>query len=810
MSSASLPREVLKWIQSLDLSYSVKNVRRSFNNGFLIAEIFSRYFPQDIQMHSFDNAENFKKKKDNWQQLQVFFEKRKIPIVIKNMDSLILNENDVTLEFVKQVYTLLTERQLLPPIKIYEMQQTTESYLLKEKEMVKLPKDELDFLKKGDDINDSKKEASILNQSSTKSPHKSLAIKGPPKVINEKLEIDNYQGVKVMDINVRPLNQSVAQIRAQKELSSMHSQQKLGSSSIGDIAASNIPGQHNLGHGNASHTNSQFVGAGQTHHHHDGASRILSAETINERQQQKKLIIDILNEIITTKGAKDQNNEVAQLRFENDLVTTFFDNITKLSDSFTFQFIDELKQNIEVIMNCLYQSANEVAIFYTYLLMLLRKLNPVTGSFRNTLLFCKTLARKINEDSQTPSQEFNKFFINHLFKNYCQIIKECPNKRQFETEFNEQWFDVFLYYALIGITSPKTLVRVYSLNILNSIAKHNSESIMDITEKVMMLSNDQYWEIKAQCLIFATVVLNSFRNQSHLLQQKDDVKGGGIQKALSGKPGSSQGNGAGQDRNSIKRNLNLAVEIINKTFNINSPKSVQQLGLFELQPLLNDYKVLYYPYTEVLIQCDPEIKSIILSEEPIRSGEDIYFSLGNSSFNYKLKSDIGNFDKIVLANALIDIVIQQQQETLSVDHMQILYMCTGDSSEFLNSHQNESWLKVWQKMKDYVMISLCDPDICEQGLIILHNFLTCDTLKFQIYEESREIFIKSLELLYQGESELCKQKLKEYLITKVVNRTEDSDNSLKKFYKSLLQRFSEEYIHEYQTSNISDIISKLN
>ena len=83
---------------------------RSFNNGFLIAEIFSRYFPTDIQMHSFDNAENYKKKKDNWQQLQIFFEKRKIPIVINNIDALILNENDTTLEFVKQIYTLLTER----------------------------------------------------------------------------------------------------------------------------------------------------------------------------------------------------------------------------------------------------------------------------------------------------------------------------------------------------------------------------------------------------------------------------------------------------------------------------------------------------------------------------------------------------------------------------------------------------------------------------------------------------------------------------------------------------------------------------
>ncbi|KAJ3062770.1 spermatogenesis-associated protein 4 [Podochytrium sp. JEL0797] len=64
-----LARDVLKWVQSLDLTFSIKNTKRDLANGFLLAEIRSKYYPLELQMHAYDTGMGPVAKRNNWELL---------------------------------------------------------------------------------------------------------------------------------------------------------------------------------------------------------------------------------------------------------------------------------------------------------------------------------------------------------------------------------------------------------------------------------------------------------------------------------------------------------------------------------------------------------------------------------------------------------------------------------------------------------------------------------------------------------------------------------------------------------------------
>eukprot|EP00111_Clytia_hemisphaerica_P018781 TCONS_00055543-protein len=107
-----LPREVLKWLQSLDLSLPIRNTRRDFSNGYLIAEIFSWYYPKEIQMHSFDNGTSIETKTGNWSIITRFFQRQEFVIPREEIEGTIHCKPAAAQLLVQRIYAILTNRKV--------------------------------------------------------------------------------------------------------------------------------------------------------------------------------------------------------------------------------------------------------------------------------------------------------------------------------------------------------------------------------------------------------------------------------------------------------------------------------------------------------------------------------------------------------------------------------------------------------------------------------------------------------------------------------------------------------------------------
>ena len=117
MSKTDLPREVVKWLQVLDLSYKVKNVKRDLSNGFLVAEIISRHHPEFIDMHSFESKLSMEEKDTNWAYIKKVCKKHpQIPIKEEILNDTVIDKiknqaPNFAYEFLLNLYRALNKKE---------------------------------------------------------------------------------------------------------------------------------------------------------------------------------------------------------------------------------------------------------------------------------------------------------------------------------------------------------------------------------------------------------------------------------------------------------------------------------------------------------------------------------------------------------------------------------------------------------------------------------------------------------------------------------------------------------------------------
>ncbi|XP_033744012.1 spermatogenesis-associated protein 4-like [Pecten maximus] len=125
---SGLPREVLKWIQSLDLTWQIKTPKWDLTNGYLVAEIFSWYFPQDIQMHSYNNGTSLDSKLRNWSLLKLFIKRHNLDIAEELLEGTIHCKEGASTLLTERIYEILTNRKVRKQTKDDEIDFTDRAY----------------------------------------------------------------------------------------------------------------------------------------------------------------------------------------------------------------------------------------------------------------------------------------------------------------------------------------------------------------------------------------------------------------------------------------------------------------------------------------------------------------------------------------------------------------------------------------------------------------------------------------------------------------------------------------------------------
>ncbi|CAF1414643.1 unnamed protein product [Adineta steineri] len=108
---ARTPREILRWLESLYLTYPVAVPRWDLANGFTYGEILHAYFGKDINMFCFINGRSLNARLLNWALIKQFLVKKNLSVPIHIMDATLHAKDGAAEELLEHTYQLLTNKK---------------------------------------------------------------------------------------------------------------------------------------------------------------------------------------------------------------------------------------------------------------------------------------------------------------------------------------------------------------------------------------------------------------------------------------------------------------------------------------------------------------------------------------------------------------------------------------------------------------------------------------------------------------------------------------------------------------------------
>ena len=782
MENQALPRQVIKWLDSLDLSFSVRNPRRDLANGFLVAEILTRYNKSnEISILSFYNSLSSDKKKNNWLQISKFLKTKDFDLPPSVYEPILYHAPNIAKEFLLAFYEFLTKRKLPShsapkedaPVKIPHYTQPTASTLTHDRELTRIVnvKDRMfkamEALSSHEEqLRQNRQDPSLMEYMVAKKKRKDAEqlqalydeeqkqralLERSPEVFeiqvksfnnntNKKTEQVYIEGREVVEI----LNRGCASALEVEVIKREIKEMKIEGSKVEFILEN--PQEFN-----------KKVMKVMFRAIEECEGQLL--ESVNNNFGEFKKLFALLGwplEFLL--------KETKAYRILVDWLRLFGERLIKM-DPFSNQVLFE-KMGLSLLLGIIDRFPNKR-----------ESLIPVIFSFcQNEPPSKLRLMKKVKEIYGTRIGGFISF-TTHSIHLLCE-----------DADIGDDFYHLLFFYSMQGLDSSSPITRANSLKILNEISLISYQPVVTLTHKLKKLLKDDWWEVKAQLLIICSNVLLILIHEN-----SEDSRENPEEKASSEEESAKE-----QFLQKVEDDKRIYLEFVYSLFEPHESINILRISLIYLGPILNYYPELCDRYLQILLEIPESVRDLIFSHEEA----ELPIVKGCNSFKYKLSGAPLQWYSVGIAKSLDKFVTENSIERFEKEHLQILSGCLVKPT---SEEDSETWIAIYENLKRHIFLGFCDENLTELTSHILGKFFTFEIMKDSIMESSNNLFLQILSLVYHPDTaKNCKENL-----LKFFSFLNEESGIFKEYFYGIIKEFSERSKDVFLNCNLVEFMNIL-
>lgn len=835
MASAPLPREIIKWLQALDLSFSIKNPKRDFSNGYLVAEILSRYHPQDVDINTFENGSRLEAKVDNWEQLYKLFKKKNIGISKAEFDPVIHCAPGAAVVFIYRIYEICTKCAVRANAPIKELMniqhelppfmRDTASKRLKDPEIARIE----------DNVERTIVAIDVLG--SYHQERRSMKATEAPALIRQERRL--RLGLSQEDMSNQQEQFDSVMIDEVKVKALQNAQLKKNEAQQPETAPVIAGGSSAL---LRAVTDPQACCAALAKLQQPQVSAKPATEimrplvfTILQESEEFSKMIDTKKEDMVVAFMEQCREGVRDAGRQSSDAAPIEQRMREIEDT-SVRVFETLAKRAELLVDSLTKSPAEFWKVWTTFYPALVDFSESSPIFESCLFFFKRLGELMREsDAQLTQQLMNDVALSSLAKELCR----SPEKREVLSEviysftqedtlnhvlalrslkekvgdnvsvyvsclaglvqldgqqkfLDDHLLDLYIYYALMAMQSAQPRTRVAGLSILCSVTQwSSSESVLALLPTFAALCNDEWWEVQAQLVRLGALLLQQLAPQR------------GTEEAGHGnEDGSASGTSKPEDvvpEVTVESMIEDVLNIVSRLFVVSNSKNVLQVGLSGLVHVLQEYPTLLPNYVAVLLGQTPELRRRLLDEGGERQRRS--YVVGNATCMYEETCLPDVWPHLDIAKTLAMQLEAMQLTKVEEEHLEVL---SASLPFFFEDEEADEWLHVFEKVKQHLFTALVDSHLHLLSGQVIKKFWACgaDHLASRSRETSRPVFTEALSRLYQQPEEHVEEASMLVFLRELRTFNED----LQAEVDALLDAFNEEYPDEYKASRLETIL----